>query len=372
MIPLLLQLAFALALGYFFLILYLLRHESPQAGPPAVFPTIAVMVAFRNEEHQIGRCVEALKQLDYPRDCLTVFLLDDQSTDRSAEIVREAIEGHGYMRYVYVDHTLPGLNGKMNAVALGIKMTDAELIATTDADCAPNPEWLKKLSSHFDASTGMVSGFTTIAGDENGTLLNKMQQVDWLFIQALAVGAANGGKPISVIGNNLMYRRKLYQALGGYEAIGFSVDEDHALMKEIVTKTHYAVKYLDEPESVVVSHAYDRFMDFVNQRVRWARGGLNARPFAWLVVGASFLAHWLIPLLFFSGHYNIITGTAIGMIVGVDYMMLKRHMRKLQLEHLRASIIKYEVFQLIYTALIALIAPFRRRIIWKGRSYTKV
>ncbi len=368
----LLQLAFALALGYFFLILYLLRHESPASGTQAAFPTIAVMVAFRNEEHQILRCVEALKRLDYPRDCLSVYLLDDQSSDRSADIVREAIAGHSYMRYVPIDHTLPGLNGKMNAVAQGIKMTDAELIATTDADCAPNPQWLKELSSHFDASTGMVSGFTIIAGGAGSSLLHKMQQVDWVFIQSLAVGAANAGKPISVIGNNLMYRRSLYTALGGYEQIGFSVDEDHALMKQIVGKTHYGVRYLDNPDSIVASTAYDRFMDFVNQRVRWARGGMNARPFAWLVVGTSFIAHWLIPLLFFSGHYNLITGTTIGMIIGVDYMMLKRHMRKLGLEHLRSSIIRYEVFQLVYTALIALIAPFKRRITWKGRSYTKV
>ncbi len=372
MMQVLLQLAFALALGYFFLILFLLRHEAPESGTPDVFPTIAVMVAFRNEEHQILRCVEALKALDYPRDCLSIFLLDDQSTDRSADIVRQAIEGHNYMRYVYIDHTLPGLNGKMNAVAQGIRMTEAELIATTDADCAPNPQWLRELAGHFDASTGMVSGFTTITGDGNSSLLQKMQQVDWIFIQSLAVGAANAGKPISVIGNNLMYRRSLYTALGGYEKIGFSVDEDHALMKQIVSKTHYRIKYLNTRKSIVASTAYDRFMDFVNQRVRWARGGMNARPFAWLVVGTSFLSHWLIPLLFFSGHYNMVTGTTIGMIIGVDYMMLKRNMRALDMEYLRSLIIKYEVFQLIYTALIALITPFKRHITWKGRSYTKV
>lgn len=372
MSPFALQIALAVAMGYFFLILYLLRHESKATRPPDTWPTIALLVAFRNEEKDIARCVEALKQLDYPRDCLTIYLLDDQSEDRSAEIVKQAIQDQPHMHYMWVDEFLPGLTGKMNAVAVGIKHCDAELIATTDADCAPNPRWLKTLAAGFDTSVAMVSGFTLIQPDDKGRLLNRMQQMDWLFIQSLAVGSANAGKPISVIGNNLMYRRTIYNALGGFEKIGFSVDEDHALMKEIVTKTHYQVRYLHTPDSIVYSLAYDRFMDFVRQRIRWARGGLNARPFAWLVVMLSFVAHWLIPLIIIKGPHNIIGALAIGLVIGVDHLMLKRSMKALKIGALKKDILPYELFQLTYTLLIALIGPFKRRIHWKGRSYTKV
>ncbi len=372
MSPFALQLALAVALAYFFLILYLLRHEGPTAGMPDNWPTIALLVAFRNEEKNITRCVEALKALDYPRDCLTVFLLDDQSEDNSAHIVKKAIEGYPHMRYIHVDRFFKGLTGKMNAVALGITMTDAELIATTDADCAPNPQWLKTLAAHFNSSVAMVSGFTLIAPDTANRLLNRMQQMDWLFIQSLAVGSANAGTPISVIGNNLMYRRSVYNALGGFEKIGFSVDEDHALMKEIIRKTHYQVRYLNTPESAVPSLGYDRFTDFVNQRIRWARGGLNARPFAWLVVLLTFLVHWIMPLIIIKGPHNFTGALTIGLVIGVDYLMLKRSMRALKQEHLKKDILKYEVFQLIYTFLLAMLGPFKRRIRWKGRSYTKV
>ncbi len=56
------------------------------------FPFVTIIVPARNEERNIAFCLESLLAMDYPR--FEIFVVDDHSTDRTAEIVREIIWRH--------------------------------------------------------------------------------------------------------------------------------------------------------------------------------------------------------------------------------------------------------------------------------------
>ncbi len=361
-------LALALSTAYIFFILYLLSHKDPKKHPLSTFPKISVLVAFRNEEKNIIACLESLNKLDYPADKLEIHMLNDQSSDKSAQIVKDYISGKNHFRLANIETELNNLHAKMNVLAQGIQKSSGEFIFITDADCRPSSGWLKTMLQYFDPSTGMISGFT-ILEEDRPKLFNRLQTIDWIFLQGLAFTASNSKKPITVIGNNLAFRRNVYEQIGGFESIGFSITEDHALMKAILDKTNQKVKYICDKEGIVYSLPVERFQEFVKQRLRWARGGLKGSFFAFFLVGISFVVHASIIVLFSLAQWNIISATAIGLIVGIDYFQLKTHLKKIGLENLKNSFLKFEVFYILYPILLFLLMPFTKKISWKGRKH---
>ncbi len=361
------QIALALSIGYTFFIMHLLSHKPPKKYSLSKLPKISVLVAFRNEEKNILACCDALAKLDYPVDKLEILLLNDQSTDQSPYIVRDFISGKPQFKLIDIEEAKNNLQAKMNVLAQGIPKSKGEFIFITDADCRPLAGWIKTMLQYFDPSIGMVSGFT-ILEEKAPKPFSKLQTVDWIFLQGLAFTASNSGKPITVMGNNLAFRRNVYDQLGGFEKIGFSITEDHALMKAILDKTNKEVKYIRDKEGLVLSASVKDFTAFINQRLRWVKGGIGARPFAYFLVGFSFLTHLSIIAIFMMQQWNMVSATAIGLILGIDHFKLKMHLKDLDKENLKTHFLRFELFYIFYPLILFILVPFTNKVKWKGRK----
>jgi len=359
--------ALSLSIGYVFFIMYLLGQEGPKKYPLSTLPKISVLVAFRNEEHNIISCCEALNKLDYPEDKLEILMLNDQSSDNSPKLVEDFISGKSAFHLINIETELNNLKAKMNVLAQGIQKSSGEFIFVTDADCMPSSEWLKTTLQYFDPTIGMVSGFTILKEDDP-KIFSLLQTIDWIFLQGLAFGASNSEKPITVMGNNLAFRRNVYDQIDGFESIGFSITEDFALMKAILNKTGKQVKYIRDKEGIVFSKPVNGFRKFTKQRLRWIKGGLSGSLFAFFLVGFSFIVHVIILALFALSQWNMISATAIGLIVGIDYFQLKVHLKNLDLDNLKRHFIKFEVFYIFYPLILFLMLPFSKSVTWKGRK----
>lgn len=113
------------------------------AGATAL-PFVSVVVPLYNEERWISACVEALLAQDYPADCYEILIVDNNSTDTSAEQVA---------RYPRVRLLREAVQGDFAARNRGIAASRGEIIAFTDSDTAPRPDWLRAIVDHF-AETG--------------------------------------------------------------------------------------------------------------------------------------------------------------------------------------------------------------------------
>jgi len=364
------QLSFALSLGYFFFILYLLRNKATDTNNKNYKPDVSVLVPFRNEQDVLAGCIESLKTLNYPKKKLQILLLNDGSEDRSAQIATDAIQGQPNMELVQISTNKDQLFAKMNALAQGIEKARGELIFVTDADCRVQPNWITETVKQYDLGTAMIAGMTVARNHSaSPSLFDELQQLDWIYLQSLAIGAANGGKAFTVMGNNLSFRRKVYNDLGGFKTIGFSLDEDHALMQAVANKTNYQIKYILNKEASVFTQTFSHFIDFIQQRQRWAKSGLGARFFAYFLVLLTFAAHLIAPIIFYFQQWGIPSGTAIGLVLGVDYLMLTRSLQILKLDSSKLKFILYEIFLIVYSSLLFITLPFIRRVKWKGRSF---
>ncbi len=131
----------------------LVRSRALPAGDPAEWPTVSISLPVYNEEEVVRGTLEALLDLDYPRDRLQVLVVSDASSDGTDAIVLEfADRGVELLR-------LPERGGKTAAENAAVPHLRGEIIVNTDATTRILPEALKPLLRVFqDDTIGVASG----------------------------------------------------------------------------------------------------------------------------------------------------------------------------------------------------------------------
>jgi cellulose synthase/poly-beta-1,6-N-acetylglucosamine synthase-like glycosyltransferase len=242
-------------------------------------PHIAVLVAARNEELHIEKCLSSLVKQNYPIDKISIWVGNDQSTDNTANIVNEFASQYAHINQLHVTTQLGKAKGKANVLAQLAHQTQAEYLLITDADIETQPNWARTLVSFFDEKVGIVSG-TTIVGEKG--LWHKMQQTDWLYFMGLLLTFDKLGLKSTAVGNNMAISRKAYLSTGGYENIDFSVTEDFKLFAETRKQGWQTINMLHD-EAVNTSAPAGDVTTLLNQRKRWLSGGKELPVYWWII-----------------------------------------------------------------------------------------
>jgi len=104
-------------------------------------PTISVIIPCRNEENNISSLLSALNQQSYPKPLTEIIVVDDGSTDNTADIVKQFAN----INLIYMDQQ--NINSyKKKAIETGIIAAHGAWIVTTDADCVPCKNWLQTIA----------------------------------------------------------------------------------------------------------------------------------------------------------------------------------------------------------------------------------
>lgn len=345
-----------------------LRHPRPEPLPDDALPTMAVVVAARDEEHTIGRCLEALVAQDVPPDKLTIVVADDHSTDGTAAAVRPFLgrDGGPEVRYLRVPDPTDRLRGKPQAIHTGVEAVDAEAILVTDADCAPAPTWARTLSSMLtEDGVGVACGMSRVEA-RPGRPFDRFQ-ADWEIILASIIAATELGVPSTGVGNDQSFRREAYEGVGGYPALPFSITEDYVLVHAIA-QDGWRVRYPLDARSVVwslpaptVSHAF-------GQRRRWTRGGMTADPTGLFPLFVVLLVVHALPLagLFVAPAAALAALAAKTTADGLYLWAIRRRLG----EGVRLStVLGTEAWLLFYMTAMPVALALRPRIGWKGRVH---
>ncbi|MGB6036443.1 MAG: glycosyltransferase, partial [Cryomorphaceae bacterium] len=121
------------------------------------WPTVLIQLPVFNERYVVERLIDATCQLDYPKDKLSIQLLDD-STDESFEIATAVVNARKGEGINIEQVKRPERTGfKAGALQYGLDCSDAEFVAIFDADFVPDRDFLKKAIPQFvDGGVGMV------------------------------------------------------------------------------------------------------------------------------------------------------------------------------------------------------------------------
>ncbi len=327
------------------------------------FPSATVIVAARNEADNIQRCINSLDKLIYPEGKLEIILVDDKSTDDTGKIIDEFISGKSKFKKIVTQKEIGKLIGKMNALANAINLAKGEIILTTDADCEVHPKWAYTIASYYQKDVAIVNGFTTQLAFDN---FSGMQSIDFIYLLFVASGTINIGIPITCIGNNMSYRKKAYDEVGGYEKLPFSVTEDFSLLNAINKLKKYRLIFPLDKEALITSMPCKSFKSLYRQKKRWSVGGLGVPISGYMVMVWGFLTNLCVLLtpFFFSSTWLYL----VFFKIITDFFVLYSVHNNLGIKKNLKYFLPYQVYFTLYVIATPFVLLFDRKVVWKGRK----
>jgi glycosyltransferase involved in cell wall biosynthesis len=210
-----------------------LRRPATAAGHPAeVAPAVSVLVPARDEAHRIAPCIRSLLAQDV--DC-EILVLDDGSTDGTADVVRAAAGGDPRLR-VLDGRPLPaGWLGKPHACQQLADAARGDVLVFVDADVVVAPGGLAATLAVLDAAgLDLASPYPRQLADSAGPrLLQPLLQWSWLTFLPLRLAERGPGSMTAANGQLLAVRAAAYRAAGGHRAVRAEVIEDVALARAV-------------------------------------------------------------------------------------------------------------------------------------------
>ena len=265
------NLFFFIVFGLYFLLMILLLvgwQKKPSSHERKLaLATITVVVPFRNEANTIIQLIDDLAKLDYPGEYFEVILVNDHSTDSSAEIVTRSISNRSNFRMLSL---AVGKHGKKQAITTAVGNATGEIIVTTDADCRIPVQWLYFINDCFgNGHPKMVLGGVRIADDHD--FFSQMQALEFSSLVGVSGATSRLGFPTMCNGANLAFLKSAFHEVKGYEGnFNIASGDDEFLMRKIQQRFPQRILFMAAPESVVTTASQKTVGDFVDQRLRWA------------------------------------------------------------------------------------------------------
>lgn len=238
---------------------------------------ISVLIPIRNEEQYILRLLQALAAQSLAKEQFEVLVLDDESTDRSPEIVAQFAKNTELnLKYIALKEQDRSLSPKKRAISEGINQARGEIIVCTDGDCHMGKNWLREIV-HFFGKPQVVFASAPVffEAQQDGTILNKIwtgiQQIEFCSLIVSGAVSIRLQSPNMCSGANIAYRKSAFIAVDGFEGnLHVASGDDEFLMHKI--KAHYpnGVHYLKSKDAIVYTQALATLGSFYQQRRRWA------------------------------------------------------------------------------------------------------
>ena len=240
------------------------KHREPT---PGFEPPIAVLVPAYNEETVIVRTVRSVLNSTYQN--LHVIVIDDGSSDRTADAAREAYGPEIAAGKVIVLSKPNG--GKAAALNYAVERLDEEFYVGIDADTVIAPDAIAKLIPHFeDPLVGAVAGNAKVGNRVN--LWTRWQALEYITSQNFERRALNLFNVVTVVPGAIgAWRTGPVKAAGGYPLN--TVAEDADLTMSLLEQ---GLKVVYEDRSLAFTEAPIDAKGLMRQRFRWSFGTLQA------------------------------------------------------------------------------------------------
>lgn len=365
------------------------REEGEQRGHDGGAPLVSVLIPARNEEHNIEGCAGSLMTQDDPN--FEVIVLDDRSEDRTVEILRQlgfaestAGGSGGKFRYISGEELPAGWAGKPWACHQLARAARGEWLLFTDADTIHAPSSVRAaVESAMRHRAGLFSAWPRqITGTWAEKLVIPMLYLlthtllpqvlvraftRWIWLARLAgpsglaaLGAANG--------QFMLFRREVYQRIGGHEAVRNHLVEDVALGRLVMARAGEGEILVNADGSSIVScRMYRGFREV------WEGFSKNLRP----VFGSNVLAFvgsgmvqatlFILPFVF---ALLPLPGQAFAQMQVVVILSI----RAILTLRFRTSVLSFIFHPFAYGLALAIavnswVWSARGKIRWKGREY---
>lgn len=229
--------------------------------------SVTVQLPVYNEPAVITRLIDAVAQLDWPKDQLQIQVLDDSTDITSALADRAVARWRARDINIEIIRRATRTGYKAGALAHGLHSATGRFIAILDADFVPNPDFLHKLLPHFSDDVGMVQARWGHL-NRNQSWLTRMQAMllDGHFVVEHAARHASG-RFFNFNGTAGVWRRQCIEAAGGWTHDTITEDLDLSYRAQIG-----GWRFVFLRKVVVPAELPQDMPAFLTQQHRWAKG----------------------------------------------------------------------------------------------------
>jgi cellulose synthase/poly-beta-1,6-N-acetylglucosamine synthase-like glycosyltransferase len=259
---------------YYIVYLYMKNRDNAPVPPPPLreLPIVTVQLPIYNEMYVVDRLVDAVCEMDYPRELLEIQVLDD-STDETKDIAELAVRRHAARGFSITHlHRVDRTGYKAGALEAGLKVAHGKFVAIFDADFIPPKDFLQRTLPHFGTGDDIAMVQARWGHiNQDYSLLTKIQSIllDAHFV--LEHGGRNrGGCFFNFNGTAGVWRAEAIADAGGWQHDTLTEDLDLSYRAQLRGWRFVFLSDLVSPAEVPVE-----MNSFKSQQHRWAKGSIQ-------------------------------------------------------------------------------------------------
>ena len=224
-----------------------------------------IVISARNEEKVIGNLLDSISKQDYPKELLTVFVVADNCTDKTAKIASD----HGAIVYERFDpdHRTKGfaLEYLFDRIEEDYKRSSFEAFFVFDADNLLKPNYISKMNDAYDSGEKLVTSFRNIKNIDDNWITMSFA-VHWLrTIRKYHRPRSFLRLATNLQGTGYMFDSSVIQDGWHYT----SLTEDRGLTADAVAQG-YRISY--QNEAIFYDEQTPKWKVAYNQKLRWSKG----------------------------------------------------------------------------------------------------
>ncbi len=233
----------------------------------AELPCISVLVPCHNEGRVISHTIEALQKLDYPSAKIEFLLINDGSTDNTAEVIR-GYTGDPRVRLLEVPKLLSA-RGKSGALNYALSQSRHPMIAIYDADNLPEPGAIRPLAEHLVRDPNLAAAVGMYrAWNRRRALITRFINIEGIGFQWMVQAGRWMLMRLTMLpGTNYVIRKSIVEKLGGWDEQALTEDSELTVR---LYQAGYEVQLV--PTSVSWEQEPESLRVWFKQRRRWVRG----------------------------------------------------------------------------------------------------
>lgn len=247
---------------------YLFRKKTVETKKWDTLPHVTIQLPMYNEKFVVERLIDAIVQIDYPKDKLEIQVLDD-STDETIEKAKVKVayyHAEGYdIQYIQREDRS---GFKAGALDYGLRTAKGEFIAIFDADFLPSTSFLMDSIPHFsDDKVGVVQSRWGYL-NENYSFLTRLQTVILNTHFSVEQAGRNRSKAyINFNGTAGIWSKRCIDDAGGWMADTLTEDLDLSFRAQMKGWKFKYVMEIESPSELPIT-----FPGYKAQQFRWAKG----------------------------------------------------------------------------------------------------
>jgi cellulose synthase/poly-beta-1,6-N-acetylglucosamine synthase-like glycosyltransferase len=343
-------------------------------------PFISIIIAARNEEKNIGNCIQSIINQSYSTNKFEIIVVNDHSTDKTVSIIH-SFQKENIRVIDLADFTQNKfLNSyKKKSIETALQFAKGELIVTTDADCIAPRKWLETIASFYKEKKPVFVALPVVFKDPllkdsfTKGFFKIFQSLDFMSLQGITGASVHKKFHNMCNGANLAYEKKVFYEVNGFEGIDEIASGDDMLLMHKIQKAYpKKIMFLKSPEVIIETKPASNLKEFFNQRIRWASKAdkYTDKKITFVLMLVYLLNAWLLILgiiSFFYLNVFLLFVISIASKTSVELFFLYPVAKFFKKEKLLWWFLLAQPLHILYTLIVGWLGKFGSYY-WKGRK----